>query len=93
MVADQLRVSDVVVSCSTYKHFSSTTLMTGLSPFCANFGVDAAAKEPSPRNNGPSSHFASCAASRIVNGRTRTVTEMDDAPSAAAAMPLLICAM
>jgi hypothetical protein len=57
--------------------------MTGRIPFELSFGVGAAAKEPSPRNNAWSSHLDNCAASRIVNGRTRTVTEMDEAPSAA----------
>jgi hypothetical protein len=38
------------------------------------------ASEPSPRNKGVSSHFVSCAASRIVKGRTLTVTEIDDEP-------------
>lgn len=68
-----------------YKHLSSTTLITGLIPFGASFGVvddivgAAPASEPSPRKSGPSSHFVSCAASRIVNGRTRTVTDIDEA--------------
>lgn len=68
-----------------YKHLSSTTLITGLIPFGASFGVVddivgvAAASEPSPRKSGPSSHFVSCAASRIVNGRTRTVTDIEEA--------------
>ena len=68
-----------------YKHLSSTTLITGLIPFGASLGVEeaivgaAAASEPSPRKRGPSSHFVSCAASRIVNGRTRTVTEIEEA--------------
>jgi len=64
----------------TYRHLSSMTLTTGLMPFWVSFGVGTPAREPSPRNSGPSSHFASCAASRIVNGRTLTVTEIDDAP-------------
>lgn len=38
----------------------------------------AAANEPSPRNMGPSSVFTSCAASRIVNGRTLTETVMEE---------------
>ena len=49
-------------------------------------GVGAAAREPSPRNSVESSVLVSCAASRIVNGRTRTVTEMDDAPLAMVAL-------
>lgn len=65
----------------THKHLSSTTLMIDLRPFFDNFGVGAAAREPSPRKMVESSHFVSCAASRIVKGRTRTVTEIDDAPS------------
>lgn len=48
-------------------------------PFWVNLGVGAPAREPSPRNNGVSSHFDSCAASCIVKGRTRTVTEIDEA--------------
>ena len=52
-------------------------------PLELNLGVGIAAKEPSPRNSAWSSHFDSCAASLMVNGRTRTVTEMDDAPSVA----------
>jgi hypothetical protein len=66
--------------CS-YRHFSSRTLITGLMPFELSVGLGAAAKEPSPKNNAWSSHLDNCAASRIVNGRTRTVTEMEDAPS------------
>lgn len=62
--------------------------MTDLRPFCESFGVGAAASDPSPRKRGPSSVFANCAASRIVNGRTRTVTEMLDAPSAAAMLAI-----
>jgi hypothetical protein len=50
-------------------------------PFDDSFG-GAAAREPSPRNIGPSSVFTSCAASRIVNGRTRTETVMDEASEA-----------
>lgn len=57
--------------------------MTGLMPLELSRGVGAAAREPSPRKRAWSSHFDNCAASRMVNGRTRTVTEMDDAPSAA----------
>lgn len=60
---------------------SSTTLMIDLSPFFESFGVGAAAREPSPKKIVESSHFVNCAASLIVNGRTRTVTEIDDAPS------------
>ena len=62
--------------------------MIDRSPFCASFGVWVAAREPSPRNRGPSSDLLSCAASLIVNGRTRTATEIDEAPpmSVAAAM-------
>lgn len=43
--------------------------------------MGAAAREPSPRKSVESSHFVSWAASLIVNGRTRTVTEIEDAPS------------
>lgn len=68
----------------TYRHLSSTTLMMDLRPFFDSFGVGAAAREPSPRKMVESSHFVSCAASRIVNGRTRTVTEMEEAPSVTA---------
>jgi hypothetical protein len=68
---------------SPYRHFSSSTLITGRMPFELSFGVGIPAREPSPRNSAWSSHFDNCAASRMVNGRTRTVTEMDDAPSAA----------
>jgi hypothetical protein len=69
-----------MLGCS-YRHFSSRTLITGLMPFELSLGVGAAAKEPSPKNNAWSSHLDNCAASRMVNGRTRTVTEMEDAPS------------
>lgn len=62
--------------------------MTDLMPFCDSFGVGAAAREPSPRNRGPSSHFVICAASLIVNGRTRTVTEIELAAPSAASMAL-----
>jgi len=65
----------------THKHLSSTTLMMGRSPFLLSFGVGAAASEPSPKNIVESSDFVNWAASRIVKGRTRTVTEMDEAPS------------
>ena len=53
-------------------------------PFCESFGVGAAASDPSPRNNVESSHFVNCAASLIVNGRTLTATEIDEAPSTVA---------
>lgn len=43
--------------------------------------MGADANEPSPRKIVESSHFVSWAASLIVNGRTRTVTEIEDAPS------------
>jgi hypothetical protein len=65
----------------SYRHFSSTTLMTGRIPFCFMCGAGADAREPSPRNIGPSSERVNCAASRMVKGRTRTVTWMLDAPS------------
>jgi hypothetical protein len=71
---------------ATYRHFSSRTLITGRIPLELSLGVGAAASEPSPRNNAWSSHLDSCAASRMVKGRTRTVTEMDDAPSAIVAV-------
>ena len=57
--------------------------MTGLMPLELSFGVGAAAREPSPKKSAWSSHLDNCAASRIVNGRTRTVTEIEDAPSVA----------
>lgn len=57
--------------------------MTGRMPLELRRGVGAAASEPSPRNNVESSVLVSCAASRIVNGRTRTVTEIDEAPALA----------
>lgn len=44
-------------SDATYKHLSSTTLMTDRRPFEASFGVGAAASEPSPKKTVPSSHF------------------------------------
>ena len=57
--------------------------MTDLIPLGASFGIEdigaAAASEPSPRKSGPSSHFVSWAASRIVKGRTRTVTAIEEA--------------
>ena len=55
--------------------------MIDLSPFLLSLSVGAAAKEPSPKNIVESSHFVSWAASRMVNGLTRTVTEIDEAPS------------
>lgn len=76
-------IDSKVIHQNSYRHFSSTTLMTDRMPFCEGFGVGAAASDPSPRKSGPSSHLESCAASRMVKGRTRTVTEMEDAPSAA----------
>jgi len=57
--------------------------MIGLKPFCEILG-GAEAREPSPRNKGPSSVLTSCAASRMVKGRTRTATVMELAPSAGA---------
>lgn len=58
--------------------------MTGrMPPLEVIRGVGAAASEPSPRNSVDSSVFVSWAASRMVNGRTRTVTEMDEAPALA----------
>jgi hypothetical protein len=63
----------------THKHLSSTTLMTGLIPLCASLGaLGTPARDPSPRNKGVSSHLESWAASRMVKGRTLTVTEIDD---------------
>lgn len=53
-------------------------------PFWLSFGVGAPAREPSPRNSGPSSHRVIWAASLIVNGRTLTVTLIEEAPSEAA---------
>ena len=50
-------------------------------PFFESFGVGTAANDPSPRKIVESSHFVNCAASLIVNGRTRIVTEIEDAPS------------
>lgn len=70
-----------LTNIGTYKHLSSTTLMIDRRPFLDSFGVGAAAREPSPRKIVESSHFVSCAASRMVKGRTRTVTEIDEAPS------------
>lgn len=64
-----------------YKHLSSTTLMTERMPLEPALGVGAAAREPSPRKSGASEGFVNWAASRIVNGRTRTATVIDDAPS------------
>ena len=55
-------------------------------PFWDSFGVGAAAREPSPRNSVESSHFVNCAASLMVNGRTLTATEIEEAPSEAAIM-------
>jgi len=52
-----------------------------------SLGAGTPASDPSPRNRGPSSHFVNWAASRIVNGLTRTVTEMEAAPSVAAIPP------
>ena len=49
------------------------TFITGRIPFTASFGAGSAASDPSPRNNGPSAHFVSWAASRMVNGRTLCV--------------------
>jgi hypothetical protein len=57
--------------------------MTGRMPLELRRGVGAAASEPSPRKSVWSSLLVNCAASRMVNGRTRTVTEMDDAPALA----------
>jgi len=67
----------------TYKHLSSTTLITERRPFCESLTVGAAASEPSPRKVVVSSHRVNWAASRIVNGRTLTVTEIEEAPSEA----------
>ena len=49
---------------STHKHLSSTTLITDRIPFCDNFGVGTPARDPSPRNKGPSGTWDSWAASR-----------------------------
>ena len=78
-------VSSLCFSGMSHRHFSSTTLMTGRMPFCFMCGAGADAREPSPRNIGPSSERVNCAASRMVKGRTRTVTWMLDAPSVPAA--------
>lgn len=78
----------LLLPVSAYKHLSSTTFMTDLMPFCDSFGVGAAAKDPSPRKRGPSSHFVICAASLIVNGLTRTVTEIELAAPSAASIAL-----
>lgn len=63
--------------------------MTGRTALELNLGVGAAASEPSPRKRVWSSVFVNCAASRMVNGRTRTVTEMEDAPLEAMAVTCL----
>ena len=55
--------------------------MTGRMPFWDSLGAGAPANDPSPRKRGPSSVLVNCAASRIVNGRTRTVTDMLEDPS------------
>jgi hypothetical protein len=85
---------DIILALSTsddsscpYKHFSSITLITGRMPFELILGVGRPASEPSPRNSVWSSLLVTCAASRMVKGRTRTVTEMEDAPAAAMVAP------
>lgn len=52
-------------------------------PFCEHLGAGAPASDPSPKKSGPSSALVNCAASLIVKGRTRTVTEMLEDPSLA----------
>jgi len=64
--------------------------MTGRIPFWRSLGVGAAAREPSPRKIVVSSHLVSCAASLMVNGLTRTVTEMEEAPSEGMAVVYLV---
>jgi len=49
-------------------------------PFCDSLG-GAATSEPSPRKTGPSSVLTTCAASRMVKGRTRTDTVIEEAPA------------
>lgn len=46
--------------------------------------MGAAASDPSPKNKVESSVLVSCAASRIVNGRTRTATVIEEALSSVA---------
>jgi hypothetical protein len=60
--------------------------MTGRMPLWS-FGAGKPASEPSPRNSVWSSFRVTWAASRMVKGRTRTVTEMEDAPAAAMVAP------
>lgn len=62
----------------TYRHLSSMTFTIDRRPFWFSFGVGAPAREPSPRNSGPSSHFVICAASLIVNGLTLTATVIEE---------------
>jgi len=81
----------LLVLTFTYKHLSSTTLITDRNPFCDNFGVGALASDPSPKNRGPSSHFVICAASRIVKGLTRTVTEIEFAAPLPASISMDSC--
>ena len=80
---NQAQVSDNELP---YKHFSSMTLITGRMPLCI-LGAGTPASEPSPRKRVWSSFLVTWAASRIVKGRTRTVTEMEDAPAAAMIAP------
>jgi hypothetical protein len=65
----------------THRHRSSITLTMERIPFWLSFGVGAPASDPSPRKSGPSSDLEICAASRIVKGRTRTATLIEEAPS------------
>lgn len=48
-----------IKAAGAYKHFSSTTLITLRMPFEPSLGVGTAAREPSPRNKGPSSDLES----------------------------------
>lgn len=69
---------------NTHKHRSSMTFTMERIPFWLSFGAGAPARDPSPRNRGPSSDLVICAASLIVKGRTRTATLIEEAPSEAA---------
>ena len=57
----------------TYRHLSSTTLITGRMPLPPSFGVGTPARDPSPRKSVPSSHFVL----HIVSARDCTARYMN----------------
>lgn len=61
-----------------HRHLSSTTFKTGRIPLDASLGVGAPARDPSPKNSGPSGIWANCAASRTYAAPNQLRSMTDD---------------